>query len=143
MEIALTPLLLDDPVDDVLGAAQQYLTLQQNLQVAELTEHLKHVNAHIVLLHLWLLREHSEHFSKVPHVDTPFVEKVFQALRVDRDALLLLEILDQVRDGLIIDERSQVLNILFLFGKLFSCHVQMSVLLEDIGIESVFGRFGN
>ena len=111
--------------------------------MSELAEHLQHVNTHVSFLRLRLLSEHSECFSQVSHVDTPFVEEVFQALRVDRDAFLLLQILNQVRNGFIIDERSQALNILLFFGKLFSRHVQMSVLLEDIDIERVFGRLGN
>lgn len=79
MEVTLATLLLNQAIDHVLGTANEDLTLQQRLHVLVLALHLHEVNAH-VLLSFGVFADSGKNFAEVAHVDTPFMQEVFQAL---------------------------------------------------------------
>ena len=66
--------------------------------------HLEQMHVH-VLLRLGNRIESGEHLAKVAHVDASLVKEVFEALRVNRDAFLLFQILDTVWNSLLGNER--------------------------------------
>ena len=142
MEIAFSSFLLDHAVDDVLDTTDVDLAFQERLHVLVLALHLHEVDAH-VLSSFGVFIDSSKNLAEVAHVDTPFMQEVFQTLGIDRDSLLLLQVLDQVRDRLLSDVGRQFCDVLFLSFKLFCSHVQLNILLEDISVKAVFGCLRN
>ena len=102
MEITFSSFLLDHAVDDVLDTTDVDLAFQERLHVLVLALHLHEVDAH-VLSSFGVFIDSSEDLAEVAHVDTPFMQEVFQTLGIDRDSFLLLQVLDEVRDRLLSD----------------------------------------
>ena len=74
-------------------------------------------------------------FAKIPHVDATLMKEFSQALRVNRDALLLLKFINHVRNGFFIDVSCKLLDVVFLLFQLSFSHVQLSVLFENIRVK--------
>ena len=75
------------------------------------------------------------YFAKIPHVDATLMEEFSQALRVNRNAFLLLKLIDHVRNGFLIDVSCKLLDVVFLLFQLSFSHVQLSVLLKNVRVK--------
>ena len=88
-----------------------------------------------VLRGLWMLVKLAVDFAKIPHVDATLMEEFGQALRVNRDTFLLLELIDHVRNGFFIDVSCKLLDVVFFLFQFSLSHVQLSILFEDVRVE--------
>ena len=122
MQVTFAFLLLNDSVDNVLGASKEDLPLKKHLDVLVLAHHLEQVDWHVLLL-LWEVVQGSVHLAQIAHIDTSLVEQIFQWLRVDRHILLLFQVLDKIWDSFFCNESAKILDILLLSLKFGSSHV--------------------
>ena len=128
VKVTLSFLFFNNAVDYVLSTAQEDLALEQILDMLVVAHHLQKLDAHVFLGSRRLVHG-SQNGAEVAHVNTSFVQEVFKALRVDRDSLLLLQILHQARDRLLGDVLCQVLHVLLLLLEFVSGHVELDVFL--------------
>ena len=92
VKVTLTLLFFNNAVNYVLGTAQEDLALEQILDMLVVTHHLQKLNGHVFLGNRGLVHG-GQNSAEVTHVNTSFVHEVLKALRVDRDSLLLLQVL--------------------------------------------------
>ena len=134
VKVCLASFFFNDPVENVLDGAKVDLALKQTLQVLVVTHHLQLMHVH-VLRGLWMLVKLAVDFAKIPHVDATLMEEFSQALRVNRDALLLLKFINHIRNGFLIDVSCKLLDVVFLLFQLSFSHVQLSVLLKNVRVK--------
>ena len=75
------------------------------------------------------------YFAKIPHVDATLMEEFSQALRVNRDTFLLLQLINHVRNGFLIDVSCKLFNVVLLLFQFSFSHVQLGVLLENVRVK--------
>ena len=109
----------------MLDRADEGLPLEQGPQVVQL-----------------LVLDQVVHSAQVPHVQTVRVERLRERLAVRRHALHCLQVSHQLRDRLVDDELSQVLDEQLVLGDvLVLTGRELDVLLEDVGVVHVLGCF--
>ena len=133
IDVTVSALFFDNSVENVFGAPQNHLSFDHLPQMLEITLHLQSCDALVFAITTGFvlnLLESLENLAQIPHIDSSFVEKDLEGLRVGRHTLKLLQILHQTLDGVFFEEFGDIFEELLLLFELIFGQIDRHVALE-------------
>ena len=134
INVAISAFFFDNSVEHVFGTPQNYLSFDHLPQMFEVALHLKSCDALVfgvssIGFFLDLL-ESLENLAQIAHIDSSFVEKELEGLRVGRHTLKLLQVLHQTFDGVFFEELGYVFKEILLLFEFIFWQINRHVALE-------------